>query len=153
MKHQSNTLRYGLKMFAGIGLFFILTNLLGLGKITELRAVNLVIILYFTSRLALENIIDDDKVNYLSNLSSLFAANILNIILSLIALVIYVKLIDVEYLQVLINDSLFAQVNSLTEICIVLAAEGVAGGAVVSFGVMQYWKNHKRSRKPVVFNE
>lgn len=151
MKHSRNAIHFGLKMFAGIGLFFIITNIIGLGHVTELRLVNILIIMFFSARLARENVIDNEKINYLENLSSLFLANVINVALSVIGFVIYVSFIDPSFFAIIKEGLLFAHVENLYQVVFILAAEGLAGGAVVSFGMMQYWKDYKRVRKPVVF--
>ena len=153
MKNSSNTLSYGMRMFLWIGLFFVVVNLIGLGHISELRVVNLLIIIYFSSKLAKTNVIDNDNISYLSNLGSVFAANILNTILSILGLLLYIQLIDPEYVHRISEGVMLIPADSLMEVIVSILFEGLAGAAVVSFGVMQYWKNYKRTRKKIHFKE
>lgn len=153
MKTQSKSIRYALRMFVAIGIFFILTNLLGLGDISELRIMNLFIIIYFTSKLALNNIIDNEKISYVSNLSSLFAANMLTVVFSMIGLGLFVAIIDPNYVAKISNGILLAQADTLGKVIASLFIEGMAGAAVVSFGVMQYWKNYKRVHRTLASKE
>lgn len=151
MRTKDFTVRYGLRMFAAVAGLFVLTNLLGLGHITELRALNIFIVIYFTSKLAQKNVIEDDRIGYLKNLSSLFFANVVNVVLCIVGFTIYVELIQPDYMSVVQSTFSWGHFDHLFQVCLALLMEGMAAGAVVSFGVMQYWKNYKRERKSVQF--
>lgn len=147
MKERDYTLRYAIRMFLAISGFFILMDFLGFGHASELRLVNIVFIIYFTNRLAQMNVIEFDNIGYLQNLSSLFVANVINVILCIVGFVVFAALIRPAYVLELDKSFTWGSFNSLLEICVALFMEGMAGAAVVSFGLMQYWQNHKRVRR------
>lgn len=147
MKERDYTLRYAIQMFIAISVFFILMDFLGLAHASELRVVNIVFIIYFTNRLAQNNVIEYDNIGYLKNLSSLFVANVINVILCVIGFVVFVKFIRPSYILELDKSFTWGSFDSLLEICVALFMEGMAGAAIVSFGLMQYWQNTKRVRR------
>lgn len=144
---KTSTLKYGILMFVSIALFFIVMNLIGLGHISELRLFNIVFVIYFTNRLAKSNLEGDKDVGYIENLGSLFAANTINVALSIVGFAFYVNVINPDYLNVISDSLLWMPTHRLTETLIALFFEGMAGNAVVSFGIMQYWKNTKHIYK------
>lgn len=144
------TFSMGIKMFLAIGAFFLLIYLLNLGKYTELRFLNIFIIIFFSSRLAKKNVIEDDKIDYLQNLASVFTANVINVFLSIIAFAIFINFIDPDYLDEFKNGFFWGKAPGMVELCLALFFEGLAGSAIVSFGVMQYWKDYKRIHKRVL---
>lgn len=147
MTSRDYTLRYAIQMFLAIAVFFVLIYILGLGHVSELRGVNVLFIVYFTNKLAQKNVIEYDKIGYIQNLTSLFIANVVNVILAILGFIIFVKLIEPDYLGVIETTFSRGSFDRLFEICIALFMEGMAGAAIVSFGLMQYWKNHKRVRR------
>lgn len=147
MRDRDYTLRYAVYMFLSIAGFFILMDFMGWGHVSELRLINIVFIIYFTNKLAQKNVIEFDNIGYLQNLSSLFVANVINVILSLIGFVVFVKFIQPDYLKVVNTTFAFGAFDRLFEVCVALFMEGMSGAAVISFGLMQYWKNHKRVRR------
>lgn len=149
MKRKDYTYRYGYYMFLSVTAFFFLMKFLYLDHYASLRAFNFVFIIYFTNKLAETNLIENNKVNYLVNFRSLVVANTLNILLCTLGLIIYLSYFNPAYTQLLGENLLFGNNLSLFEICIALCIEGMASGVIVSFIVMQYWKNEKRLLKRI----
>ena len=138
------SVRYAVKMFLGIGGFFMILYLLGLGHRSEFRILNLFIVIFFTAKLAEVNLIDDENIGYLRNLGSVFKANVICVLLSVLGLAGFVAFFDQTFHR---DYLLFANTDTLSEVLLTLALEGISTAAVISFGVMQYWKNYKRTRK------
>jgi len=144
MKKQDYTIKIGVYMFASIVAFFLLMKLLGLEDITELRFLNIVIIAFFSNRLAKLSVEDDNKIEYLQGLKSIFFANVINVILCVCALVLYILVIDTSFVTSFVNGSLFGEETSLSKVAVGIFIEGMAGAAIVSFTTMQYWKGVTR---------
>lgn len=149
MKKQDYTLRIGLSMFAAIAAFFFIMKILGLEHVTELRFLNILIIAFFSNRLVQRMVEDSNQVDYLDGLKSLFLANALNVILSMAGLLIYVTFIDTTFMSNFNNTLMFGSEISLFQMTIGIFMEGMAGAAIISFTLMQYWKNVKRTTRKI----
>lgn len=143
MSEKDETIKTGLQIFACVGVFFLIIYFLGLGEITELRYFNIAIVIFFTNRLAKKNARKREGNGYLQNLFSLFAANAVSVILSILGFVAFILLYDPHYLETLSSSFLWGGDLNLVAACLGLLLEGMAGAAVMSFSVMQYWKNVK----------
>lgn len=143
MENHSNTFRIGIYTFLAIVAFFFVIKMARLEQYTELRLFNIVIVLYFSNRLAYLNFIKRKNTNYLNNLGSVFAANLLNVVLCSISFFIYLNWVDQEFIKVVENSFLLGHDLSAFNISLALLIEGIASSAIVSFGVLQYWKNYK----------
>lgn len=137
-------------MFLSMVALFFLMKLVGLEKITELRLLNVLIAGYFSNRLALNNLIEDAEIDYVSNLGSLLIANLIAVFLSAFSLVIYVKLIDPSMMESLGNGFFLGNNLTIDKIAIAILMEGSAASIIVSFSLMQYWKNVKRRTRTIV---
>lgn len=147
MKLQNNTLRIAGAIFLSLLAFFLFMKLLGLERMTELRVFNLLIVIYFSNRLVQLNYIDDDKVDYVQNLFSILGANLLAVFASTIAVIGYIQLFDSGLIHAFENQLLWGSHLNLFQIFVGLLLEGMSGSMIVAFGIMQYWKNHKRVRR------
>lgn len=136
-------------MFLSIGGFFLIVNGIGYGHVTGLRVVNILFVILFSSLLAKSNWMSDQGIEYVSNFLSIITANIINVVLCMIGFVVYTSLIEPDYLDTISRGLLWSPENSIAQILIALFFEGVAGGVVVSFTVMQYWKNKKRQHRTI----
>lgn len=144
MSIRNNTIRFAIWMFLCIAVFFGIVHLLGWTHITELRAVNLVFVIYFSNKLALTNVRTVEDSGYLQNLASVFLANCLNVVLSFIGFFFFVRIISSDYLEAIMDSFILGKVEAMWQMYLALFIEGCASGAVVSFAVMQYWKNNKK---------
>lgn len=149
MKHLSNTTRYGVYSAVAIGAFFALIYSLGFGHISELRLFNLAIVVYFTNQLLKSNLAKSNQVSYLENLGSAFLSNLICVTLNLIGLVVFVNFIDVSYFQTVNADTMWSQADSLGDLMLILFLEGMSSAAIISFSLMQYWKNDLRLHKTI----
>lgn len=144
MKNTQTTLRYGFYSFLGIAFFFLLMKLAGLEEYAGLRSFNIIIALFFTNLLARKNVQLYPDINYLEALASLFLSNAFAVILSGIGFIMYVRLIDPQLLTHFNGGVLWAGRDiSLFQFAAFLFLEGMAGSIVISFSIMQYWKDVK----------
>ena len=67
----------------------------------------------------------------------------------MIGLVVYVALFDPNFVDNFQNGMLFAGEVTMSKIAGALLLEGMAGSVVVSFAIMQYWKDVRRTTKSV----
>jgi hypothetical protein len=147
MENLSRTIKFGIYSFLGIAAFFLIMKLFGLEHLTWLRAFNILIVLYFSNRLARLNFTEDTEDNYVSSLLSLLVANGITMIASAVAFAIYAGLIDPAFLHRVKGGVLFADGFTLQHAIISILMEGAAGSLIVSFVLMQYWKNMKPKSK------
>jgi len=145
MDKNHHMIKTGVYSFIGIALFFLLMKLFGLEGVSYLRLFNLVIVVYMTNRLARINFLEDHNIEYSRQIASLFIANIITVALSVFAFVLYTKLIDPAFLRNY-GDTIWFGGANIREAAAALILEGVAGSVIVSFSVMQYWKDMKHKR-------
>lgn len=145
MEKLQPAIRYGIYSFIGIALYFLIMKLLGLEHIIWLRAFNILIVIYFSNRLARLNFVrnEDTEDNYVSSFISLLVANGVTTIASVIAFALYVTFIDPAFLSQVKGGVLFAEGFTLQHAVVSIAMEGGAASLIVSFVLMQYWKNMK----------
>lgn len=150
MKSQENTIRIGLQMFGAVVLYFLIMKLFEWEKITELRFFNILIVAYFTNKLARRNSESKMKSGYLMNLGSLFTANFINLALSVLALFFYMVFIDANFVNYFSNGILFGHAVSIQKVCLGIFMEGAAASAIMSFATMQYWKGIGESSTSII---
>jgi hypothetical protein len=144
MKRRNYIIWNGVLMFVGISGLFIIMQAMSLEKETELRLLNVVIVAFFSNRMAKHFAQKIEEGNFLNNMFSIFAANVIAIVLSIISFVIYVLAIEPTFTENFKGWILMAGNDlSLTEAAGGIFLEGVAGAAVISFVVMQYWADVK----------
>lgn len=149
MKKHDYTVRTAVSMFATIIGFFLLMKVLGLEHITELRFFNILIVAFYSNKLAKQNVEDQNKIEYLHGLRTIFAANALNVILSVGALLLYIAFVEPNFLTNFENGFLIGSESSMAKVCTGLFMEGMAGSAIISFTLMQYWKDVTRTTKKI----
>ncbi|MFT6243705.1 MAG: hypothetical protein ACJA0U_000387 [Salibacteraceae bacterium] len=143
MKHSQTILANGITIFAMIGVFFLILELFGLSDITLLRLFNVVFVIYGVNR-AIKSRISNGNTSYLSNLAAGVLTSFVGVLLSVIAIWIYLGAITgPEHMNDLANSILLGGSNDLSLFCISLAIEGLASSVIISFTVMQRWKNTK----------
>ncbi len=146
---MGRTVKYGVLMFLAIGGFFLAVNIIGYGHITELRVVNILFVVLFSNLLARRNWLEQDGIEYVGNFLSILSANIVNVALCMIGFIVYISLYDPDYLNTISNGLLWNSESSIAQILIALFFEGIAGGTIVSFAIMQYWKDRKRQHRTI----
>ena len=130
----------GLLIFLGIGIYFILMEVLGLSKYYVLRIFNVFIVIYGLNR-TLKSNISEGKTAYLTNLISTGLTGFIGIALGIVGLAVYVYYRGGQtYLNNLSEAFLFGGNPTLGEYCFGLFIEGIASVFMVVFINMQYWR-------------
>ena len=132
----------GLIIFIGLGLYFLLIEALDLKDHIYLRLVNFVFVIYGVNKTIKSNY--HDGINgYLTNLLSGFLTAMVGLVLGLIAFMVYVEYKGGNaYLETFADSYIFGGGNpSLYQFCFGLFIEGSAASMIVSFAMMQYWKD------------
>lgn len=137
---KSRNVLFGMKMFLGTGALFLALYMMGLTEYSELRFFNLAVILYFSFKLAQMNVEQFGSGSYVRNLGSIFVANSVNVILSMLGLLLFDAAVGFTFLDSASRGILMVQSASVPQTMIALFLEGMAGAAVVSFVTMQFWK-------------
>lgn len=138
---KSKEFNNGFQIFIAIGIYFLLMELLGLSHVFLLRIFNIFIVIYFLNRVIKSNY-REGKTEYLENLVSLTQASLIGVAFSVAALYIYINLKGgTPYLAKLSQNFLFGAEPSIYKYSIGLLFEGIASSIIISFTLMQYWKD------------
>lgn len=132
----------GLKAFIALGLYFLVLDSLGLAQSAFLRIFNIVIILYFINK-SIKYRIEEGR-NFLSLFVSAFFTNLIAVIFSTISLALYISFFrGADHMSTLAQPMLSIGYSNLSvsQFSFAIFAEGFASGVVLSFGLMQFWKN------------
>jgi hypothetical protein len=133
--------RNGFIIFLGIGLYFLLMILLGLGNITALRLLNVVFVFYGVNQTIKMNLIEGKK-NFVSNAISAFVTSLVGVFLSIIGLLLYSYMRGGDtYIQSLSKTFLFGGNPTVNTYCISLLFEGIASSVIVTLLLMLYTNN------------
>lgn len=138
----SRILINGTIIFIGIGLFFLLMEVLGLKDQIYLRLLNFIFVIYGVNRTIKSNY--QDNINgYFTNLVSGMLTALVGLALGIIAFLIYAEARGgEEYLEAFADSYIFGGGEpTVYEFCIGLSIEGFASSLIVSFAIMQYWKD------------
>ncbi|HCQ13390.1 hypothetical protein [Flavobacterium sp.] len=136
----STEFKYGILIFLGIGIYFLLMEVLGLSQLYFLRILNVFIVIYGLN-LAIKSNLKNGKVGYLPNLTSSALTGFIGIGLGIIGLVAYLKIRGGEqYMNQLSEAFLFGGEPSIAEYSFGLFIEGIASVLIVAFINMQYWR-------------
>lgn len=146
----SRILINGFIIFAGIGLFFMLMEILGLSKNIYLRLFNFVFVLYGVNRTLQQNY-HDGIHEYFKNLGAALATSFVSLVLSVFAFTQYANIRGGEaYLEKYADAYLFGGGSpSAYEFGLGLFLEGLAACAIVSFTLMMYWKDRAEKMNAV----
>lgn len=132
----------GFIIFLGIGIYFLIIEFAGLADEFYLRIFNLFIVA-FGVNLTLKQNHDEGIQGYFRNLISGFVTSMIGAILSVGTLYFYIQYKGgEEYLKSLSDAFLFGGGHlNAAYYTVGLLFESVASSAIVSFVLMQYWKN------------
>ncbi|MNJ84362.1 hypothetical protein D3C87_18130 [compost metagenome] len=144
--NRSQSIRYGLYSFTGIVILFLLTKLFSLEHVTFLRFLNVVIIIYFTNKLARKNHKNNLDSDYLNAWVSLILANVVTVVLSLLGFVIYAMFIQPDFISKFEGGILWNNHITLGQAALTLFTEGIGCAVAVSFIIMQYWNESPKSK-------
>ena len=138
----SKELNNGILIFLGIGIYFLTMELLGLSDVFLLRMLNIFIVIYFLNKTIKSNY-SEGKTEYLENLISGTLTALIGVFLSVAGLLIYISIKGGDvYLAKLSQNFLFGGgTPSVNQYCIGLLFEGIASSVIISFTLMQYWKD------------
>ncbi|MEZ0006211.1 hypothetical protein ABH942_001574 [Flavobacterium sp. 28YEA47A] len=138
----SRLLTNGVIIFIGLGLYFLLIEALDLKDHIYLRLVNFIFVIYGVNKTIKSNYHDGTN-GYLTNLLAGFITAMIGLILGLIAFMIYVEYRGGNtYLDSFADSYIFGGGDpSLYQFCFGLLIEGSAASMIVSFAMMQYWKD------------
>ena len=132
----------GFLIFAGIGIYFIILELLGLSDVFLLRILNLLFVVYGVNRTIRANYHDGVR-GYNTNLISAIITSMIGAALSIASLLAYIYIKGGEpYLKNLAENFIFGGGDlTIQQYCIGLLFESTAASLIVSFCLMQYWKD------------
>lgn len=138
----SRLLINGLIIFIGIAVYFLLIEALGLQDQIYLRLVNFVFVIYGVNRTIKSNVHDGIR-GYVKNILAGFITAMVGLIVGLIAFMIYIEYKGGNtYLETFADSYIFGGGSPLLyQFCFGLFVEGAASSMIVSFAMMQYWKN------------
>lgn len=134
-------IRYGILGTVSFIAIFFFMKWINLVHITELRSLNFVV-LFFIVYYALRNYKQEvkNKMGYLTGLA-------VGILISMIAYVafaafmgFYLRYLDPEFMQYLKETVMFGRYMNPMSMAVVLIFEGGAGGAIITFSLMQLMK-------------
>ena len=136
-----NELTNGIIIFLGIGIYFIILELLGISDQAYLRMLNIVFVLYGVNRTIKANA-ESGNHGYFTNFLSGLATAMIGAVLSVVALLIYINVRGGdEYLKSLSENFIFGGGDiSIEQYAMGLFFESTAGAFAVVFVLMQYWK-------------
>ena len=132
----------GIIIFLGIGVYFLLLELLKLSHIFPLRILNILIVAYGVNRTIKSNQADGIR-GYNTNFISAVVTSMIGAVLSIACLLAYIEFKGGEvYLKNLAENFIFGGGElTIQQYCIGLLFESTAASLIVSFCLMQYWKD------------
>lgn len=138
----SKELNNGILIFISIGIYFLLMELLGLSDVFLLRLLNILIVVYFINKTIKSNY-KEGKTEYLENIISGSLTSLIGVALSVAGLLAYISMKGGNaYLANLSKNFLFGGGEpSMYQYCIGLLFEGIASSIIITFTLMQYWKD------------
>lgn len=132
----------GFIIFLGIGIYFLIIEYLGLADEFYLRILN-VFIIAFGINLTIKQNNEDGIRGYFTNLVSGIITSMIGAVLSVGSLLFYIQYRGgEEYLQKLSKGFLFGGGDlNVSYYCIGLLFESIASSIIITFVLMQLWKN------------
>ncbi|HYD92174.1 MAG TPA: hypothetical protein VEA37_11895 [Flavobacterium sp.] len=132
----------GLIIYIGIALFFLLMESLGWADQVYLRLVNFIFVIYGVNRTIKGNY-KEHIDGYFTNLVSAIFTALVSLALGLASLVAYIEYQGGNaYLNKFEEYYVFGGGDpSLYQFITILTIEGVAASVIVSFALMQFWKD------------
>jgi hypothetical protein len=137
----------GVIIFIGIGLYFMLMEVLGLANLYYLRLFNVLFVFYGTNRTLRMNY-KEGKTLFADNALSALFTSLAGVFLSVIGLITYSYIEGGDaYLQSLSKTFLFGGDPSIMTYSISLLFEGIVSAVIISFMLLLYWDTHYASDK------
>lgn len=140
--NYSRILINGLLIYLCIAVIFVIMELLHLQDQIYLRLLNFIPVIWGINKTIKDNY-NSNVSGYFTNLLSAVFTGLVALVLVLISFVIYVEMRGEQaYLRRFADSYIFGGGDpSVYQFCIGLTLEGVASIAIVSFALMQYWKD------------
>jgi hypothetical protein len=137
----------GFIIFLGIGVYFLLMELMGFADLSFLRLFNILFIFYGTNRTLQSNFLEG-KLVFISNVVSALITSLTGVFLSVIGLLIYSYAKGGDaYVESLSQTFLFGGNPSVMTYTICIFFEGIVSAVIVSFILMLYWDSRYASDK------
>ncbi|MFV8465409.1 hypothetical protein [Flavobacterium sp. LB1P62] len=137
----------GFIIFLGIGIYFLLMELLGLADLFYLRLFNVLFVFYGTNR-TLKTNFSEGKNILVSNAVSALITSLTGVFLSIIGLIIYSYSKGGDaYVGSLSKTFLFGGNPSVMTYSISLLFEGIVSAVIVTFMLLLYWESRYSSDK------
>jgi hypothetical protein len=135
----------GVIIFIGIGLYFMLMEILELANLYYLRVFNVLFVFYGTNRTLKMNY-KEGKTLFASNAVSALLTSVIGVSLSIVGLIAnsYIQGGD-AYLQRLSKTFLFGGDPSIMTYSISLLFEGIVSAVIISFMLLLYWDNRLKN--------
>lgn len=149
MNTKYQHVRYGLYSFASIAALFLIMKLFSLENNGYLRFLNVLIVFFFTNRLAKRNRQLDDDDNFLKAFGSLMIANVMTVVLSVISFVIYTNFIQPDFISHFDGGIFWNNHVTLGQAAAILFFEGMGSALAVSFINVMYWNERTPDNKCV----
>lgn len=133
----------GILIALGVGIYFLIVELLGLSNNYFLRVLNVLFVFYGVNRTIKQNLLEG-KNGYLTNLLSSGLTALIGVCISIAGLLFYIyRKGGTEYINTLSEQFLFGGVT-VNEYCFGLLFEGLASSIIVVFITMQFWRSKTR---------
>ena len=129
----------GIIIFAGIAIYFLVIEFLGLSHILYLRMFNALILFYGVNRTLKANF-KEGKSGYVTNLLSAGLTAVLGVLLSVGGLLFYIYLRGGDSYVDTLSVDLFGGKLRANQYCIGVLFEGLASAVIVVFVTMQLWR-------------
>ncbi|UQD55728.1 hypothetical protein [Flavobacterium sp. K5-23] len=128
-------------IFIGIGLYFLLMEVLGLADLYYLRLLNILFVFYGTNR-TLKSNFKEGQIVFITNAISALLTSLTGIFLSTIGLITYSYAMGGDsYVQSLSESFLFAGSPSVMSYSISILIEGIVSAVIVTFTLLLFWKS------------
>ena len=130
---------YGLRIAAGLIVYFVIMKFLGLLHVVELRMLNLVILVagvFFALRKFKRT--HEDHLNYFRGLVTGVAASAIGSVGFAAFFFVYVSFIDTELMQYIIENEPMGRFLNPYISAFIVALEGVFSGLLVTFILINY---------------
>jgi hypothetical protein len=132
-------IRYGLLTGASLIVYFLLMQILGLIEITELRYLNLLILMgglfLFLKKFCV------DKFSYLNAFTSGIYVSAIAVFSFVIFFMFYIDFLDPNFYEYIRENEDFGSYLNKGALAFMLVAEGLSSGLIVTFICMQYFKS------------
>ncbi len=137
------TVKYALLTSLGLIIFFIAMRVIGQETNYYLRFFNGFIVIagtYFLLKKMFHH--SDSRPTYFEGLGSGMLMNVVAVFVFLIFMAIYVNFIDNTFMDVMDKARMWGQDLSVSEVSFAIFIEGMTGGLIISFALMQYFKRY-----------